>query len=42
MWMLLCKCFFTGFGLMLGVETALGICLAFGDVTKGAKRDERT
>ena len=38
MWMLFAKCFLTGFGLMLGIEIALGICLAFGDVQKESKK----
>jgi hypothetical protein len=38
MWMMFVKCFVVGFGLMLGIETALGLCLAFGNVTKEASK----
>ena len=35
MWMLFCKCFIAGLGLMFGAEIALGLAIAFGDATKG-------
>ena len=38
MWMLFCKCFLIGFGLMLGIEIALGLCFAFGDAKKESKK----
>lgn len=38
MWMMFVKCFVVGFGLMLGIETALGLCLAFGNANKGASK----
>ena len=34
MWVLFCKCFVAGFGVMLGAEIALGLCIAFTDVKK--------
>lgn len=38
MWLLLGKCFIIGFGLMLGIEIALGLCIAFGDIGKKEKK----
>lgn len=32
------KCFLIGFGLMLGIEIALGLCVAFTDVKKESKK----
>lgn len=34
MWLLFCKCYLIGLGLMLGIETALGLCIAFGGIGK--------
>ena len=41
MWLLLGKCFIIGFGLMLGIEIALGLCLAIGSAGKKEKKNER-
>ena len=38
MLMLCCKCFLIGFGLVLGIEIALGLCVAFTDVKKESKK----
>ena len=35
MWMFFCKCFLGGLGLMLGIEIALGLCIAFGGIDRG-------
>ena len=39
--MLFLKAFIVGFGIMLGVEVALGLCMALKHVTRGNK-NERT
>ena len=39
MWLLFCKCYLIGLGLMLGIETALGLCIAFGGISGGDSND---
>ena len=41
MWMLFCKCFIAGFGTMLGLEIALGLCIAFGGLGSTQKEEDR-
>lgn len=42
MWVLFCKCFIIGFGLILGAEIALGLCIAFTSVDKKeVRKNER-
>ena len=36
--MLFLKAFIVGFGIMLGVEVALGLCIALKHVTRGGKK----
>ena len=36
--MLFLKAFIVGFGIMLGVEVALGLCMAIKTVTRGKKK----
>ena len=35
MWIFFCKCFLGGLGLMLGLEIALGLCIAAGSINRG-------
>ena len=41
MWMLFCKCFIAGLGVMLGVEIALGLCLACSEVGSSNKEERK-
>ena len=41
MWIFFCKCFIAGFGTMLGLEIALGLCLAFGEVGSSNKEERK-